>query len=356
MLQLLSRLVLGTGIALAVWEASARIEDWWKEDAPLLGRHDYSVLLTEDEVGVHGRPHAHYAKWRLNSLGYRGPELQPASERLLAIGASETFGLFERAGHEYPRLLENALHQLPDLGQIQVVNVALAGQGLPAATSRIPIFSAQIRPRWAFIYPSLASYISPPPPFVHRAAAQPRSPWHLRVADRIDTLLKRSLPAELQLTLKKLLIWKAVRGQTVLATIPDSRLALFEQDLSELVQALRAHGIAPILITHATRFGPVLQTEDQAMLVSWRKFYPELAEQGFLDMEFRLNQRMREVARRLQTPWIDAAAEMPPGPKMFADFSHFTDEGSQQMASLLARKLQPLLQTGPAPAATATVR
>jgi hypothetical protein len=70
-------------------------------------------LVTRDSLGAHGRPGAQYLKWSLNALGTRGPEVSPLPGpgvlRVVATGASETFGQSEGPGREYPRQLEDSL-------------------------------------------------------------------------------------------------------------------------------------------------------------------------------------------------------------------------------------------------------
>jgi hypothetical protein len=57
-----------------------------------------------------------------------------------------------------------------------------------------------------------------------------------------------------------------------------------------------------------------------------------LNEYGFIDMEARMNDAIRDLA-------IDADAHVAPGPPTFADFTHLTDEGSQPRE--LASNLRP---------------
>jgi hypothetical protein len=47
-----------------------------------------------------------------------------------------------------------------------------------------------------------------------------------------------------------------------------------------------------------------------------------LKEYGFIDMERRMNDAIRDLA-------IDAGAHVAPGPATLAHFTHFIDEGSQ---------------------------
>ena len=98
-----------------------------------------------------------------------------------------------------------------------------------------------------------------------------------------------------------------------------------------------------MLVTHATRFGERVEPDERPVLIAWRKFYPILAEDGFLDMEQRLNDVIRETAAEHQVLLVDAAHLMPHGPRYFAEFVHFTDAGARQMAILIADHLQPAL-------------
>ena len=80
------------------------------------------------------------------------------------------------------------------------------------------------------------------------------------------------------------------------------------------------------------------------MLVKWRLAYPGLKEGGFLDLELRMNEAVRDVAREHGAVLADAARVVPPGPRYFADFVHFSNAGAERMAALLAEKLTPLVK------------
>jgi lysophospholipase L1-like esterase len=68
-----------------------------------------------------------------------------------------------------------------------------------------------------------------------------------------------------------------------------------------------------------------------------------LEEDGFLDMERRMNAAIREVAAQEHVPLIDVARDMPRGRTYFADYSHFTSAGAAIMAAHLADGLRPLI-------------
>ena len=117
------------GFALSL-EVVTRVDQAIRYGAPLLGVYSYdSALLEYDEYGVRGRPGGVYEKWRLNSLGLRGPEVDALPSegtlRVVALGASETFGLYESPDSEWPRLLERELVRSGT--RSEVLNGAIAG-------------------------------------------------------------------------------------------------------------------------------------------------------------------------------------------------------------------------------------
>ncbi|HEV2119283.1 MAG TPA: SGNH/GDSL hydrolase family protein [Candidatus Bathyarchaeia archaeon] len=335
-------------IFVLVLELCARTDDVLSYGAPFWGPYNNEILLKTDNLGKWGKPGARYEKWQLNSLGYRGPELQPGTVRIVCFGASETFGLYEAPDEEYPRQLERELNKLAGKPEFQVVNAAFPGETLPTAILRVPEVVSQIHPSYALIYPSPATYIEITPRSVSPARApRPESLddriLELRISERVGNLLKSALPKAVQTMLRQFQIERDTTHVRVMQTLPEANVERFREDLGALVKSLRAHGVEPVLVTHATIFGSALTPEDRDLLIEWRKFYPILEEGGFIDMERRMNQAIRETAACEKLYLIDAANEIPPGPEYFADMVHFTTSGAEIMAADLAVGLKPVL-------------
>ena len=365
-LAILARWCLGLVIFVLVLEVCARIDDVVSYGAPFWGRYNDEILFRRDSIGKWGKPGARYAKWQLNSLGYRGPELRPGSIRIIAMGASETFGLYEAPDQEYPRQLERDLNSWIGKDAFQVVNVAFAGETLPTAILRAPEIVEEIHPSYALIYPDLSSYIwmsvktetgtasgsraSP--------ASQARISFDSRLAGRVGNVLKQALPSAIQNELRKVSMRREIasRHYVVLERLPEDRVEHFRQDLHKLIATLRAHGVEPVLVTHATVFSKPLSESDHVPLTTWRKIYPMLKEEGFLDMEQRMNDVIRQTATDEHVSLIDADREMPHGTKYFADMVHFTTVGAGAMASILSNGLEPLLDSQLQKAANGTVQ
>jgi lysophospholipase L1-like esterase len=334
------RLIGWTIVFLVTLEVCARVDDWVSYGASLVGPYDAEVLYTYDELGKTGRPGAHYQKWKLNSHGFRGPDLQPGRTQILCIGASETFGLYEGPDGEWPRHLERILNNGSQQPLFNVVNSAYPGMSLSTALRRLPVWISQVRPRVIVIYPSLAAYISPPPLSAPPAREPKRPFFEPRIAPRLKTLLKDTLPQPLQDKIRSFETQRAAANIKVAERLPDQNIERFRQDVQQVVSLAKSNGIEVVLVTHATLFGNEVQPEFRPMLRSWRKFYPMLAEDGFLDMERRLNDVLREEAQREGALLVDAAHEMPTGYKAFVEFVHFTDEGAEALARLVASKMK----------------
>ncbi len=352
-LSLIVRGVLGLVIFALVLEFCARVDDALSYGAAFWPPYNREILETRDSIGKRGRPGARFQKWKLNSLGFRGPELRSGSLRIACFGASETFGLYEAEGQEFPRQLERELNTRAGRNSFQVVNVAYVGETVATATLRVPEIVEQVHPSYAILYPSAAAYIWLPwvregPALAASAATQAepipaRFEWRIR--ERIRNLLKQALPSFIQTGLRQREIQAALAGYSVMDRVPEENVLRFRKDVSQLVVVLRAAGVEPVLVTHATAFGKTLSESDRDLLIAWRKFYPMLKEEGFLDMEQRMNDAIRDLAGQEHVLLVDAASEIPPGRGHFADFSHFTTPGAAVMASRLADGLQSVIDS-----------
>jgi lysophospholipase L1-like esterase len=330
------RIVTSIAAALATLEVCARLEDTLTQGAPLLGPYHQNILYDKPGADFHGIPGARYLKWRLNSLGYRGPEPRAGARRVAAVGASETFGLYESPGGEWPRQLDERVAALG----ATVINTAYPGSNLKTHLHQAPRMVELAKPDLIVLYTSVAAYIHRDYYGVLKAGAAPSR--EIRIVSKSKDLFRRTIPGEWMLPLRRRQIEAAMRGREneITGRIPPENVELFEQDLRRLLDFYASRNLAVVLVTHANRFGAAVAPEEQQMLTAWRQAYPMLREEGFLDMERQLNDRMRKVAAERGMPLVDAAARMPAGPRYFADFVHFTDEGAAALAGLVAEAIR----------------
>ena len=345
MVRVIFKGLLWSVIAVLTLESCARLDDLISYGASPFGIYDSSLLTTFDKMGQCGRPNARYLKWKMNSLGFRGPDLDPQALRILCVGSSETFGQFETEGNEWPRRLERVLNESVPPGRgYQLVNTGLAGETFPTSVQRLPDRLAAVSPKFVLLYPSLAHYLSIPT--LHAfVSPPPRTVFRWRMQGRIETTLKQSMPMWLQTWLRQRQIDRALGRDSQFDDMPLEYRQAFCKDLETAVDLSRKAGAEPVLITHANRFKDRIEPSERFMLVSWHKFYPMLREDAFLRMEASMNDVMRQVARDQSVLLIDAAQAMPSGPAYFADFVHFTDKGSAEFSQIVGDKLMPSLQS-----------
>lgn len=325
-------------------EVCARVDDWISFGAPLLSSYDVSALYVLDDGVQRGKPLGRYRNWQLNSLGLRGPELTPGSQRILTIGASETFGMLETPGMEYPRQLERLLRDaLPDR-RIDVANLSYFGLTLATANKLLPQVMQQVRPTIVFIYPSYGGYVARR----HLEVAPDTAPADpaptLRLPGKLADLLKAQLPPKLQTALKQREIDAYVNGRAVVEHMPEDRAQFLRSDLENLVATIRAYGAQPVIATHATRFNNDPGHADGSFVVSWRKFYPLFSANALFEMEEQLNATVRQFAAERDVPLVDAAAALPGGSRNFSDHEHFTDAGAAALARLVEQTTVAMLR------------
>jgi hypothetical protein len=195
-----------------------------------------------------------------------------------------------------------------------------------------------VHPRYALIYPNFANYIWVP--WLENTAPPPKPPrFEIRIAIRVANITARIVPDPLKQWRRELAVRRAAAAYKVIPWIPEENIRLLAVDLERLVDDLRSQGVTPILMTHASRFQPPVTGTERYHLTQWRIYFPMLEENGFLDMERRMNAAVRELVARTGTMMIDVDREMPRGPKYFGDFVHFTDAGAAEMSRIVASHL-----------------
>jgi hypothetical protein len=329
-----------------VLELAVRVDDLLTWRAPLWGPYSRELLTVADEHGVRGRPGAQYEKWKLNGFGFRGPEIQkqkaPGVTRVMVVGASETFGLYEAQGHEYVALLREALDAASP-GRFEVINAAIAGMSPPRLAEYFDNWLQQFEPDVIVFYPTPHFYLEEAQPAASatlKPSPEPR--MSLRILPKARNVYKRLLPGWVQSRVNVARIAAAVSANSpdwVWSDVPPDRVALFESQLADLVKRFLASGSRVMLCTHASAVQPSPTGLDRKQLLALRIFYPKASERALRGIDPALNAVVRRTANRFDLPVIDVDAGLARVPRYFADFSHFTDEGAQAVAALMARDI-----------------
>jgi hypothetical protein len=341
-----------TGLVLAVAcgaEFGARLDDRLFEQIPLSANPSSDDLITRDQLGRHGAPYARFKKWRLNNLGFRGPDVAraatPGVPRILILGASETFGLYESPNAEFPALLRAANPYL------EIINTAVVGMSLPSMTLYWQHRLSALKPAAVLMYPSPLFYLADEAPASARAAAaaaaHPGGAWRSRFLDRLRGFLHK--PDFVQVRLDQHAVAAQLATARPFTTMPLERLDAYQHDLEQLVEAIQASATTVVLMTHAIRFRGDEADLDNRFAVWEERVYTPRAD-GALLVAFNAaaNERLRAVARAHGVRVIDVAAAVSGCEACFGDLVHFTDRGAQRVAAAI----QPAL-SGATPARAA---
>lgn len=317
-------------------EVGARLDDWLFEQIPLSANPSSDDLITRDPLGRSGTPYARFKKWRLNNLGFRGPDVAPEAARgvprILILGASETFGLYESPEREFPALLRAANPHL------EIINTAVVGMSLPSMTLYWQHRLSALRPEAVLIYPSPFFYLADESPASRPAAAvagaHPGAALRSRFLDRLRGTLHK--PDFLQVRLDRHAVAEQLATATPFTTVPIGRLDDYQRDLARLVEAIQASGTTVVLMTHAIRFrGDEPDLDNRFAVWEERVYTPRADGEILVAFNTAANERLRALARTRKVRVIDVAAAVSGCDACFGDLVHFTDLGAQRVAAAI---------------------
>jgi lysophospholipase L1-like esterase len=329
-------------------EITSRVDDRIRSGVPILAVPDHTRDLVLHDGGViRGRPNGRFHRWVLNRYGFRSPDTTPlpagGCTRVMALGASETFGLYESEGKEYPAQLNDALSASGAC--YEVLNAAVAGLTVRGIVRLWTGWAASFGAAIVVIYPTPAFYLAPTPPGYPRPSGPvDPAPWFWpprllqRAQDRFD------IPDFVQRRRVALTVARHRQSHPrdwFFARVPPERLSQFQSDLELLVDAIRGAGAVPVLMTHATGFSRPPASGDSVALAAWEQLVPRAASGAILlNFEDRANEAIRRVALNRDAGLVDAAATLNGQPRWFAeDFIHFNDDGAHEVARLIAARV-----------------
>jgi len=349
------------GIALLfafVLELTCRVEDWVTYRAPLLSRYtSINDLMTHDADGMHGRPNARYLKWEMNALGMRGPSATPTpapgTVRIITVGASETFGLRESPGREYPRQLQDSVNARLARGEcgakapaaFEVLNAGFAGMGLPTIEQDLRLRIQRLAPTIIVVYPTPAQYLQDDVPFAARPDSTARisepSLVHAlrpRTIERVRDQIKQVLPEWLKTRLREIQTRGLLRYAPAnwrFTAVPPERLDAYDHHLRVVIGTIHRIGAVPVLATHSNLFMG-RQSLDHNAIIAWEKFYPRATGQTIVDFDAAARMTTLRVGRDSGVTTVDAAKVLAAAPtSAFGDFVHFSDLGAGHMARVV---------------------
>jgi hypothetical protein len=347
---------------LASAEIAARIDDLLDENIPFLASPNERDLQFIDEHGIRGRPHGKFQKWKLNNFGFRGPDMSlepPANcQRVMILGASESFGYYESPGMEFPAQLQR---RLAKSGCFEVVNAAVVGMELASMRRYWEHWASNFHPNVVIIYPSPHFYLNES--VTRRAVGEPgalRAPMtsetaRFELSSRFVLRLHNVFhyPYFIQKWRNERNIARQVIGKEAswyFHSVPGDRLDMFAAELGMLLTSVQRSGATPVLMVHAFRSALPLRREDYEDLEAFRVYMPRAVPEAIALFEVAANDEIRRLATDRTLVLVDLPREIDGCRECFADLVHFTDHGAGIVADVIARQILSALHASRKPA------
>jgi lysophospholipase L1-like esterase len=335
---------------LTTLELSSRIEQWVNYGAPFLGMYTYdSALFARDEFGIRGKAHGAYEKWRLNSFGFRGPEIRVAKDehrlRVICLGASETFGLYETLGKEWPRQLEE---QLRGSGvDAEVINAALPGMSLPQRIIHLEKRLLPLSPDVVIFMIEYSSYAGLTPERLKNFRVKRNIPpkeiglvdvlTSFRVSRQLKDLTLPRLPIPVQDTIAGIKLANKKRDLGVkfrsLTQVTSFEIDTFEEDLRVLAARANSSGVKVVLVL------PAMWLTERTMATTYLS-YPYIDETWWREAKGVFSLLAKRFADERGIPFLDLSVVIDGREATYMnDMVHFNDRGAKEAAQNIARTL-----------------
>ena len=323
-------------LVLASIEVSARLYFAIRNrSVPTFNLHAYSV--EDSDAGYALKPGYSAGGIRINSLGFRGPEVSrervDGVARIATVGDSTTFGPREEEC-AYPYLLQDLLRPR----RVEVINAGVEGYRSDRALVHLQRDIVPLHPDLVTVLIGWDDLYQTNPFADSQQLAMQASPlqrvlsWST-TAQAFRQVYYQHLASHLELTTAD----DSVRR----ALLQSYRPQAFADRLHRIVKAARDGGADVVLFTWPTVLGPEMSTAELARIV-YPYYAHSLRELQALYADYQTT--VREVATEDHVQVIDLAAWFDGSDKadLFVDTLHFTCAGHALAANRLAPALEAL--------------
>ena len=316
-----------------------------KENSPSQSRlitPDAEIIALSDGLTVKEYP------FNIDEYGFLKPSLvhQNPDKTIVFLGGSTTESMFVDEAKRFPALAGSLLEKNLNK-KINTLNSGVSGNN---TLHSLNIFLNKIVP----LQPDIAVLmhnINDLSVLLHEGSYWNQNEYRSTLINEdhsIKALIKSKLPNTYQLAykIKIKLLGKDREFDTDEQSkpAPDSAiiLAMFHANLKTYVQMAHAYKITPVLMTQANRF---TEKPDQVILDNLHV----LENIGMSYSEYRtlylaMNEEIRKAAAENNVLLIDLVNEVPQKNEYMADPVHFNNAGSELVAEIIAKQLEPLIE------------
>lgn len=347
-------------------EVSTRLDDAIKYDAPLWRDYSGNDLRAKDNDGLtYNVPTAKFEKWQHNSLGFRGTEIMHNKSsgvvRVVCVGTSESYGLYESPNKEWPSQLQKLLPS----PKFEVVNASVVGFSLPSYGAYLKKHVFPLNPDviilviHPFMYVSnlekATTEMSAPPNTTEKNesinSSLAKKLWRkTRILPKIKFVIRQLVANNLPFALKRYQLWSVekeienierlrLNGRRPMDTVPDNDLKYFQKELNSLVALIRSKGIKVMLTTYPTLISYDNISQYKEIFLDNRRYCIYLSLYGMVDAAYKINAVIEHTSIEKRTMLFDAASIIPKSTDYFGDNVHYTDNGAKLFAEGIARQL-----------------
>lgn len=321
-------------------EMTARVDDYMRFRIPVDDESSLEEALKIADQGItRGRPNGRYQRWKLNEHGFRSSSIDfqaSTKPRVMILGASESFGMYESPGNSYAELLEKK-----HANDYDFINASIIGMPASAMQPYWDHWLVQFKPNVVIILANPLFYLADLPPKVPKKALGPTGESTLRRKTIMKSrLLERlrnhlSIPAPIQSLRQEAKIKKSIESHPadwVYQSIPEDRLAMYKEHITALVQSVVASGAKVVLMTQPLSAQFPTRSEDYSDMLAARELRPRASPRSIWELCEACRTYLIQLGRTDGVETIDLWTQMTGEKKCFADLVHFSDAGSQVVA------------------------
>ncbi|HBG07880.1 MAG: hypothetical protein A2075_18915 [Geobacteraceae bacterium GWC2_58_44] len=346
-------------IFMATLEICARIDDTIVYEAPLFGRYDASSLRILEGDIPRNIPNSRFEKWRNNNLGFRGADFElrkPIGKtRVVCLGASETYGLYESSGKEWPAQMQ----ELVPGNAFQVINASVVGLNLTKYDQYVrkhvlplkpdvlvvsvnPFFYAVTQERAAKSNTSKAKHVTKKDDILStdqiRVLPKLKQVVKQAAARTFPDALKRYQLVKMQEEIKHLETTR-LKGKKPRDSVPEIYVEHFRAELEKFIEFAESHGVKVILLTYPSLISWRNLNQYPEIFLDSRRFSIEYSLTGMIDIQDRFNAIIRSSALSHRIGIVDMSAIVPKSTEFFGDNVHYTDRGARTIADHVAQEI-----------------
>lgn len=337
-------------------EVAARIDDKINYDAPLLELYSPHHLKRKDKNNIsYNVPNSHFEKWKINSSGFRGPEILPSEAgklRIVCMGTSETYGIYESPEHEWPAQFRKILENNHNF---EIINASVVGLALDkfipyidkyVMPTKPDIFILVLNPfRYGFNNKDLQQDNAEQRQKARKNGFSPKKILkvvleNIRVLRKIKLVVKNILPESV---IEKKRLWmlnrqiknlkkNRLKNNEQIDIIPQESIATFRDDVEQLIDFLSEKGIDVILCSYPSLISKENIDKHKTTFLDHQRFYIGLSIKGILDAAEKFNAEIIKIAEKNKLDCLDINTLIPKTKIFFADNVHYTDKGADIFA------------------------